>query len=151
MSGYARNSALAAYNTVSVHGGVANADPHGLIQMLMDACAERLACARGCIERGETARKAKLLHSCVTLIAELDGSLNMSEGGPLAQNLSALYEYMSRQLLLANVSSDAAKVTEVLGLLNDVRGAWSAIGPEVRKSAQPTTAVTAPAVGIAAR
>jgi flagellar protein FliS len=134
LSTYANNSSLAAYHTVSVHGGVANADPHGMVQMLMDAAAERMMTARGCIERGEITRKAKLLHSCVTLIAELRGTLNMAEGGPLAQNLSSLYEYMARQLLLANVENDLQKVTEVLGLLNEIRGAWIAIGPEVRRT-----------------
>ncbi len=129
MSSFARNSSLAAYHSVSVHGSVANADPHAMVQMLMDATAERLATARGCMERGEIARKAKLLHSCVTLIAELRGCLNMAEGGSLAQNLSALYDYMARQLLLANVENDVSKISEVLGLLNEIRGAWIAIGP----------------------
>ncbi len=141
MSSYARNSSLAAYRSVSVHGGVDNADPHRLVQMLMDAIAERLSTARGCIERGETARKAKLLHSCVTLVAELRGSLNHAEGGELAQNLDSLYDYMTRRLLQANVQSDVTIVIEVLGLLNELRGAWVAIGPEVRqKAAQPAPA-----------
>jgi flagellar secretion chaperone FliS len=135
LSSFARNSSLAAYHSVSVHGSVANADPHAMVQMLMDGAAERMATARGCIERGEIARKAKLLHSCVTLIAELRGNLNMAEGGPLSQNLSALYDYMARQLLLANVENDVHKISEVLGLLNEIRGAWTAIGPEVRKVA----------------
>ena len=132
MSSFARKSGLATYQSVSAHGGVAHADPYGLVLMLFNAAAERMTAARGCIERGQTVRKAKLLHSCVTLIAELRGSLNMTEGGPLAQNLSNLYEYMTRQLLLANVRSDAALVTEVLSLLNEIRSAWIAIGPEVR-------------------
>ncbi len=144
MSSFARNSSLAAYHSVSVHGSVANADPHAMVQMLMDATAERLATARGCMERGEIARKAKLLHSCVTLIAELRGCLNMAEGGSLAQNLSALYDYMARQLLLANVENDVSKISEVLGLLNEIRGAWIAIGPEVRKVANlPKATVSA--------
>ena len=150
MSSFARNSSLAAYNTVSVHGGVADADPHRLVQMLLDAAAERMMTARGCIERNETARKARLLHSCVTLIAELRGSLNMSEGGPLAQNLSSLYEYMARQLMMANVQNDAGRVTEVLSLLNEIRSAWIAIGPEVRKIPNPPQA-TAVGAGYAAR
>ena len=149
MNSYARKSSLAAYHSVSVHGGVADADPHKLVQMLMDGCAERLMSARGCLERGETTRKASLLHSCVTLVAELRGSLNMSDGGPLAQNLSVLYEYMARQLLLANVENDTSKINEVLGLLNEIRSAWIAIGPEVRKVASVPQA--APAVGVAAR
>jgi flagellar secretion chaperone FliS len=137
LNSFARRSNLAAYQTASVHGGVANADPHRLVQMLMDALAERLNSARGCMERNETSRKAKLLHSCVTLVAELRGSLNLAEGGELAQNLNNLYDYMARQLLMANVQSDTDKVNEVLGLLNEVRSAWVAIGPEVRKAAQP--------------
>jgi flagellar protein FliS len=149
LNSYARKSSLAAYHSVSVHGGVADADPHKLVQMLMDGCAERLISARGCVERGETTRKASLLHSCVTLVAELRGSLNMSGGGPLAQNLSALYEYMARQLLLANVENDTGKINEVLGLLNEIRSAWIAIGPEVRKVASPPQ--VAAAVGVAAR
>ena len=140
MSSFGRNASLAAYQTVALQGSVAQADPHRLVQMLFDGIAERLTTVQGCIARGEIARKAKLLHSCVTLLAELRGSLNMADGGEIAQNLSNLYEYMIRQLLLANVETDASKVTEVLGLLNDIRSAWIAIGPEVRKSAQQTPA-----------
>ncbi len=140
VSSFAGRSKLAAYHSVSVHGGVADADPHGLVLMLMDACAERLATATGCIERREIARKAKLLHSCVTILAELRGSLKLGEGGPLAENLSNLYDYMMRQLLKANVDSDARPAREVLGLLNEIRSAWIAIGPQVRA----TTAAGAP-------
>ncbi len=143
MSSFARKSSLAAYHSVSVHGGVANADAHGMVQMLMDAAAERMATARGCIERGEITRKASLLHSCVTLIAELRGSLNMTDGGPLAQNLSSLYEYMALQLMLANVENDLHKVTEALSLLNEIRSAWIAIGPEVRKAVPQAPPVAA--------
>jgi len=147
---YARNSKLAAYQSVSVHGGVANADPHAMIQMLMDAAALRMATARGCMERGERVRQASLLHSCVMIIGELRGSLNITEGGPLAQNLSDLYDYMIRQLVLANAKSDPDCVMEVSRLLEEVRSAWIAIGPEVRKAARaavpaPVNAVASPA------
>ena len=77
---------------------------------------------------------ASLLHSSVVLIAELRGSLDLQKGGPLAQNLSDLYEYMTRRLMHANLNSDATAVTEVLGLLGEIRSAWLAIGPQVRQS-----------------
>jgi flagellar protein FliS len=147
---YARNSKLAAYQTVSVHGGVANADPHAMVQMLMDAAAERMSIARGCIERGQRSRQASLLHSCVLIVGELRGSLNLNEGGPLAQNLSDLYDYMIRQLMLANARSDAGCVLEVSRLLDEIRSAWVAIGPEVRSAAResapaPVNAAVSPA------
>src|SRR5665213_186728 len=132
VSAYARNSKVAAYQSVSVHGNVAGADPHRLVLMLMDGVLERLAVARASIDRGEIAKKAQLLHSCTTLIAELRGSLDMKHGGELARNLGDLYEYMARQLIRANSESNVDLIREVASLLGEVRSAWVAIGPEVR-------------------
>ncbi|HEX4377000.1 MAG TPA: flagellar export chaperone FliS [Steroidobacteraceae bacterium] len=133
MSAYGSNSKLAAYKSVSVHGTVAAADPHRLVLMLMDGVMERLAMARACIERRDIAHKAKLLHSCVTLLTELRGSLNISRGGDVARNLSELYDYMMRQLMRANAESKIEYIKEVSSLLGEVRDAWTAIGPEVRQ------------------
>jgi len=139
VSAYARNSKLATYQSVSTHGAIASADPHRLVLMLMDGALERLAMARGCLERkqrGDIARKAQLLSQCVSIVAELRGSLNMEQGGPLAQNLSDLYEYMTRQLLRANVDNHIGCITEVMSLMGEIRSAWIAIGPQVRQTAQ---------------
>ena len=137
MSAFARNSKVAAYQSVSVHGTVAGADPHRLVLMLMDGILERLNIACACIERGDIGRKAQLLSSCTTLIAELRGSLNLRDGGPLARNLSDLYEYMARQLLRGNVENKAHYLREVSSLLGEVRSAWVAIAPEVRSRVTP--------------
>jgi flagellar protein FliS len=138
VSSYARNSKLAAYQSISAHGGVAGADPHRLVLMLMDGTLERLAIARGCMERsgrGDVGRKAQLLTQCVSMIGELRGGLNLEQGGELARNLSDLYEYMTRQLLRANADNNTGYITEVQGLLGEIRSAWIAIGPEVRAGA----------------
>ncbi len=132
MTPNSRQAKLAAYNTVAIHGGVASSDPHAMVMMLLDAAAERMTAACGCIEHKKLVRKSKLLHSCVAIIAELRGSLNLAQGGPLAQNLDGLYDYMIRQLMLGNLHSDTAKIREVLGLLHEIRSAWMAIGPTVR-------------------
>ena len=133
MNTQSQKSKLAAYRSISAQGAVAGADSHALVQMLMDAAVERMTSARACVERGEIALKAKLLHSAVVLIAELRGSLDLEKGGELAQNLSDLYEYMARRLIQANLASDVGAITEVLGLLGEVRSAWVAIGPEVKQ------------------
>lgn len=138
MSGFARNPKVAAYQSVSVHGALAAADAHGLVLMLMNTAVERMTAARGCIERGEIVRKAKLLHNCVNILAELRGTLDLENGGSIAQNLSDLYEYMARRLVLANAESHVGCISEVLSLLGEIRSAWMAIGPQVRESARPT-------------
>jgi flagellar protein FliS len=134
MNAFSRSANMAAYQSNAVHGGVASADSHGLVLMLMNAAMERMSVARSCIERGDLVRKAKLLHSCVKIIGELRGILNMAEGGSLAQNLSDLYEYMIRRLLRANLETDVACINEVSSLLGEIRKAWVAIGPQVREN-----------------
>jgi flagellar secretion chaperone FliS len=131
-------SKLAAYRSVIAHGAVADADPHTLVLTVMDAAIARLGAARACIERGETVRRASLLHSAVILIAELRGSLDVEKGGSLAQNLSDLYEYMTRRLIHANLNGDQRATAEVLNLIGEIRGAWVAIGPQVRQAASKT-------------
>jgi flagellar protein FliS len=131
---YSPQSKLAAYRSVSAHGAVADGHPHALVLTLFDAALERMNAARACIERGETRRMAGLLHAAVILVAELRGSLDLQKGGPLAQNLSNLYEYITRRLMHANLNSDAEAVAEVMSLLGEIRGAWAAIGPQVRES-----------------
>ena len=132
MNLYSPQSKVAAYRSVNAHGIVASSDPHGLVLSLFDAIIGRLMAARACIEQGKIAGKAGLLHSSVTLLGELRGSLDLQKGGSLAQNLSDLYDYMVRRVLHANLNNDKAALGEVLGLIGEIREAWAAIGPEVR-------------------
>ena len=127
---------LAAYSSASTHGGVAAADPHKLIVMLMDGALERIATARGCMERKETSEKARLLNRAVSIIGELRNSLDMSSGGQIAANLGELYDYMSRCLLKANIDNTTKQLDEVSNLLHEIRGAWTMIPADVRSSAR---------------
>ncbi len=134
MSAYTGNK-LAAYSSVATHGGVAAGDPHRLVLMLIDGALERLAMARGCLERGDIAQKAALLQRTVSIIAELRASLDLSRGGALATNLDDLYDYMERQLVRANSENRSAGLDEVSGLLNEIRSAWAAVPLALRNSA----------------
>ena len=129
MSAYSRNMQLAAYQSVAVHGGVAQDDPHRLVLMLMDGALQRIAAARGCLERGDRAQKAQLLHRALAIIDQLRAGLDAQQGGSLAQNLGDLYDYMGRQLIRANAEDQVACLDEVLGLMAEIRSAWAAIAP----------------------
>lgn len=132
MSVYPRASNLGAYQSAAAHGGVAAADPHGLVLMLMDGALQRIAKARGCIETGKLVEKSQLLHRVVQIIGELRGSLDLSAGGEIAHNLSDLYDYMCRRLLKASMDNSVPLLDEVSKLLREIRSAWSAIPPEAR-------------------
>jgi flagellar protein FliS len=124
------SSKLAAYSATSAHGGVAAANPHQLIVMLLDGALERISTARGCLNRGDIAEKAKLLNRAVAIIGELRGSLDMSKGGAIANNLGELYDYMCRRLLTASSENRGELLDEVSMLLREIRSAWLAIAPK---------------------
>ena len=123
---------LAAYSSAQAHGGVAAADPHRLIVMLLDGALERIATARGCMTRGDTAEKARLINRAVSIIGELRSSLDLNSGGPIAVNLGELYDYMCRRLLKATAENRVEMLDEVTKLLHEIRAAWVAIPNEAR-------------------
>jgi flagellar secretion chaperone FliS len=132
MSGYPRAGNLAAYQTVATHGGVAASDPHGLVLMLLDGAIERISSARGFMANRVLAEKGQLIGRAVAIIDELRVSLDMTQGGELAQNLGSLYDYIGRQLMKANAENRVDLLDEVCGLLQEIRSAWIAIPPGAR-------------------
>jgi len=129
---YSRSSTLAAYQTVATHGGVAAADPHRLIVMLMDGALDRIAQARGCIQHHALGQKNHLLHAAVSIVEELRASLDLKMGGTIAANLDDLYDYCCRQLIKANMQNHAPTLDEVTHLLGEIRSAWIALPQEAR-------------------
>jgi flagellar protein FliS len=117
---------LATYNSVATHGGVAAGDPHRLVLMLMDGAMERIAMARGCLQRGDIGQKAALLQRVVSIISELRSSLDLQRGGAMARNLDDLYDYMERQLVRGNCENSLGYLDEVGSLLVEIRSAWAA-------------------------
>jgi len=117
------------YQQTSVSSAVLDADPHRLIALLFAGARERLRRAQACMQRGDMARKGECVSEVSLIIGSLDGALDHNAGGELAGNLSALYDYMQRRLVEANMHNDAAIMAEVDSLLGDVESAWNAIAP----------------------
>ncbi len=102
--------------------------------MLVDGALERIALARGRIQHQELTEKNRLLSAAVMIIDELKNSLNLKAGGVIAANLDDLYDYMSRQLISANLQNNVETLDEVTHLLREIRSAWVLLPPEARQS-----------------
>jgi flagellar protein FliS len=122
------NSALRQYQQINTDAAVLGANPHRLIEMLMDGALERLASAKGHIQRGEIALRGEQIGKAIDIIGGLREGLNEEAGGQIAVNLDSLYDYLQRRLLQANLNSDSAILDEVAGLLREIKNSWSAIG-----------------------
>jgi flagellar protein FliS len=133
MSAYPRASNLTAYQNAATHGGIAAANPHGLIMMLLEGALERIAGARGRMVNGLVGEKAELIAKTLAIVDELRGSLDLTRGGEIAANLDALYAYISQQLIKANVDNRPELLDEVSSLLKEIHSAWIALPLEVRR------------------
>jgi flagellar secretion chaperone FliS len=120
--------ALNQYQRMGVQAQVTDASPHALVQMLLDGALARIAAARGAMAAGETARKGDLIGRAIDMVEGLRTGLDQSRGGDLARNLGALYEYMARRLVEANLHNSDEMLEEVAGLLREIRSGWVAIG-----------------------
>ena len=123
------------YQRNQVTTGVAGADPHQLIQLLLDGATERMALARGCIERGDPAGKGERISRTIASVEALRASLNFDVGGGLADRLDSLYDYVIRRLLDANLHADVAALDEASELMEEIRSAWVAIAPRPARTA----------------
>jgi len=128
---------LKAYQKAGIETEVATASPHKLIVMLFDGALQAINIARMGIAENDIPKKGLAISKAIDIILNgLRISLNREEGGKLAEDLYALYDYMGRRLLQANIGNDVGALNEVTALLNEIRSAWVQIG-ETPSGANP--------------
>ena len=133
--------AAAAYKRVAADTSVQGADPHQLVSMLFDTLLQSLVRARGALKTRDIAAKGVAIGKAVRILEEgLKAGLNMEQGGELAQNLRAVYDYSILRLTQANLHNDDAALTEVVALIEPVADSWKQIKAGGTASAQPASA-----------
>lgn len=130
------NRAAKQYQTVSSQTSVVDADPHRLVQILMDNALEKLSIAKGCMTRNDVHDKGINISLALSIIEALQSSLDKENGGDIADNLHELYAYMINTLLAANLNNDIPKIDEVIKLLTIIKDGWDKAGTELKKSDQ---------------
>lgn len=124
-----------AYRKGNLKQDVAAADPHRLTLMLMQGALDRIAYAKGAMERKDYAAKSDYISRVTAIIIHLRDTLNMDVGGETAQNMFALYDYMVEKLNEAHVKNDLNMLDEVSSLLTPIRDAWVQIPEEAKQEA----------------
>lgn len=122
-----KRTALSQYQKINAQTGVVDADPHRLIQLLLDGALDRIAQAKGALASGDTAGMGDALGKAVGIISGLQGCLDRERGGEVAANLDRLYDYMAVRLLAVHTERAAAPLDEVGELLGTIKSGWDGI------------------------
>lgn len=100
---------------------------------------------RFCLSAENDLAKSKLeeahesLMKAQAAVRELTVSLNPEIGGKFADGLMALYDFMYRTLVEANVEKDASKVESVRSMLEELRDTWKKAFDNLRRESLQDT------------
>ncbi|WP_018509506.1 flagellar export chaperone FliS [Thiobacillus thioparus] len=127
-----------AYANVGLETGVMAANPHQLIIMLYEGAELSVRMAIRHMNEGDLVKKSAAVTKASTIILEgLRAALDTRQGGDLAIQLDALYDYMGKRLMLAHLKNQTEPLEEVLGLLRELHTAWKQIGATGQAAATP--------------
>jgi flagellar protein FliS len=97
--------------------------PEKLLLMLLDGAIKFLHRAMIAIDQKDVEGRHNNLIKTQDIIQELIITLNMDY--EISNNLLALYQYFTRRLAEANVSSDKEVVEEILGMISEMKNTWA--------------------------
>jgi flagellar protein FliS len=80
----------------------------------------------------EYEKKGMALQKALSIINELQSSLDFENGGQIARNLDRIYTYMAQKLLLADFNMDLPVFDEVIRMLDGLKEAWETVAANDR-------------------
>ncbi len=102
---------------------ILTASPERLVTMMYDALASSLVQADAAIGRSDSFEANAALIKAQNIVLELQSSLNVEvwDGAP---GLLAIYHYLYKNLVRANLVKDRVLVAEALRLVQPLQAAW---------------------------
>ena len=110
-----------AYRTNAIE----TASPEQLTLMCYDGALRFMRRAATALDKGDLADASYATGRAQAIVNELNITLDMEAGGDIASNLRSIYLFVNRHLSEAIASKDGSKIRESMGLIGDLRGAWS--------------------------
>ena len=124
---------------------VMTTDPVRLVVMMYEGAIKALRSSIENIQDKRFEAKGKDLLKAHDILFELMSCLDHEKGGDVAKNLAALYTYMIKRILEANVSLDVQIIDEVIRHLETLNEGWRTLADnrgKVPGSSEPESATT---------
>jgi len=114
-----------AYADIGLQTQVLGASPQHLITLLFDGAQAAILKARLHMRQGNIEGRGLAISRAIDIVdSGLKTSVDREAGGELAANLLTVYELVIRNLMLANLNNDAARLDLAERLLTDIGDAW---------------------------
>lgn len=126
---------IQAYKKGSLKQELSTADPHKITLMLMQGALEKMAMAKGCMERKEFEGKSQHLSRATAIVINLRDTIDLELKSEVGQNLYSLYDYIIQRLTDANIQNSLKIMDEVITLMLPIKNAWAQIPESAKQEA----------------
>lgn len=115
--------ALRGYRTTQAQTG----SPLELVVLLYDGALRFLAGAERALAAGDLAARGTAISKALAIVNQLQSTLDMAQGGAVAEELDRLYDFVQDCLLRATRDHDVAALTQAQGVLASLADAWRTV------------------------
>lgn len=119
------NSAYATAPQAYRANSILTASPQQLVVMLYDGAHRFLLQGAVAMRAGDTQTVNERLRRAEAIIDELVATLDMEQGGEIAQRLAAIYSFCRRLLSEARMERDPQRIEQADALLGELRESWA--------------------------
>lgn len=106
---------------------VRSSSPLELVVMLYDGAIKATGAAIEATAQGDIRARREAVSKALAIIGELQGTLNLEQGGEVAERLDALYTWMTDGIVAATVKQDPQPLHDVRRILDTLRDGWQQI------------------------
>jgi flagellar protein FliS len=111
--------------------GAIESFPSRVIVALYDEAIASLEAAKTAIGQGDIEARFRATERTAEVVAALYASLDLVEGGRIAENLSVVYEIVLRNIAFINTRNDARVADQAIKLLKPLRESWATLDERI--------------------
>lgn len=115
---------------------VSTATPLQLVIMLYDGALRFIEAGKAAMAEGDVFKQNSSLQKAEKIVGELMACLDLNEGGEIAHNLLALYNFVYTRLVEANVDDKPEYLDQCIKVLSDLRASWVEIDGATRRGSE---------------
>lgn len=120
---------------------IGEAFPSRLIVILYDEAINSLVAAMDAISLGDIEARFNATTRTAEIISELYVSLDMENGGEIAETLAALYGHIIAQMPILNFTNDVMIADQLINLLRPIRESWNELDERIRSNVEDAEAL----------
>jgi flagellar protein FliS len=120
---------------------IGEAFPSRLIVILYDEAINGLVAAMDAISRGDIEARFNATTRTVEIVSELYVSLDMENGGEIAETLAAIYGHIIAQMPTLNFTNDVMIADQLINLLRPIRDSWNELDEGIRWNVEDAEAL----------